>query len=481
MWKYSFLLPLMMLSNLLCGQAPLQLGSQRELFVDSYLIEILSDLEQRMHVPVNQGKVLDFDNPWEGNFSGYTTVIKDGNTYRLYYRGVREAGNDGNEQEVTCYAESADGVHWIKPSLGIYEINGTLENNVILANLAPASHNFSPFLDTNPQAKPSERFKAVAGTDKSGLIAFVSSDGIHWSKKQEKAVFTQGVFDSQNSAFWSESEKQYVCYFRIWSDGGFTQYKGYRSVGRTTSKDFINWSEPVAMTFGEGPLEHLYTQQTAPYYRAPQIYLAIGARFLPNRQVVSDEQAQLLGVNPKYYKDCSDAFIMSTRGGNIYERTFRESFIRPGIGLENWVSRSNYPALNVVETSPTEISIYVNENYAQPSAHLKRYTLRIDGFASLRAGMKGGYAVTKPFIFDGNKLEFNFSTSAAGEIRVEIQDSNGIPIPGFTADDFDLLIGNEIRRVVTWNGSSEVGSLTGKAIRLKIYLKDADLYSLKFE
>src|SRR5690606_9130878 len=117
---------------------------------------------------------------------------------------------------------------------------------------------------------------------------------------------------------------------------------------------------------------------------------------------------------------CSDAIIMSSRGGSVYDRTFTESFIRPGIGLENWVSRSNYPVLNVVQTSPTELSVYVNENYAQPSAHLKRYTLRIDGFASLQAGMKGGEALTKPFIFDGKELEINYSTSAAGEIRVEI-------------------------------------------------------------
>ena len=34
--------------------------------------------------------------------------------------------------------------------------------------------------------------------------------------------------------------------------------------------------------------------------------------------------------------------MMTTRGGNRYERTFMEWFIRPGIGNENWVSRTNY-------------------------------------------------------------------------------------------------------------------------------------------
>jgi hypothetical protein len=35
------------------------------------------------------------------------------------------------------------------------------------------------------------------------------------------------------------------------------------------------------MDFGKTPVEHLYTNQTAPYFRAPHIYVAIAARFMP--------------------------------------------------------------------------------------------------------------------------------------------------------------------------------------------------------
>jgi len=476
LWGFSlFPLPLMAQS-----EQPARIGNRRELLVDGYLLDRMNNVSQKLHHPVNEGAVLNFDKPWEGNFSGYCTIIKDGDLYRMYYRGIREAGKDGNDNEVTCYAESTDGIHWTKPSLGIYEIDGTLENNVILAHAAPATHNFSPFLDTNPNAKPTERYKAVGGTDKSGLIAYISEDGIHWKKKQEKAVFQTGVFDSQNVVFWSEHEGQYVCYFRTYADGGFTAYKGFRSVSRTVSKDFVNWSAPEAMTFGDTPLEHLYTQQTSPYYRAPHIYLAIGARFMPNRQVVSQEQAAELNVNPNYYKDCSDAILMSSRGGNKYDRTFMESFVRPGIGLENWVSRSNYPVLNVVETSPAEISLYLNENYAQPSAHIKRYSLRIDGFASLFAGYDGGQVITKPFIFDGSELEINYSTSAAGSVKVEILDEEEQPISGYSFPETQEIIGNEIARIVSWQKQKDVSELAGRPIRLKFYLKDADLYSFKF-
>lgn len=462
------------------AQEPLQIQDDRQLFVDHYLIDAMDNTELRLHHPVPEGAVLHFDKPWEGHFSGYSTIIKDGPLFKAYYRGVREAGSDGRDGETTCIALSTDGIHWTKPELGLFEVNGSKKNNIVLAHAAPVTHNFSPFIDQNPACKPEEKYKGVGGTSKSGLITYSSPDGIHWTKMQEEPVFTTGVFDSQNVVFWSESENQYVCYFRTWSDGGFTEYKGFRTVSRTTSKDFIHWTDPVKMTFGGTPPEHLYTQQTSPYYRAPQIYLAIGARFMPGRQVLSTAQAEALDVNPKYFKDCSDAFIMSTRGGDRYDRTFMESYIRPEIGLQNWVSRSNYPALNVVETGDTEMSLYVNENYAQPTAHLKRYSMRIDGFASLHAGYSGGTLVTKPLVFTGKELEINYSTSAAGSVRVEIQDEQGQPIPGFGLMDCQEIIGNELDRVVTWQENSNVQELAGRTVRLKIRLKDADLYAFKF-
>lgn len=458
----------------------IQLGNRRELFVDQYIIDKLSNVTRQLHAPRNEGPVLYFDKPWEGNFSGYSTIIKDGTQYRLYYRGVRESKGDGNENEVTCYAESADGINWVKPNIGIYTINGSRDNNVVLSNAAPATHNFTPFLDKNPDAKASERYKALGGVDKTGLMAFVSADGIHWRKLQEAPVFRKGVFDSQNVAFWSESEQQYVCYYRTWTEGGFTQYKGFRSVSRTTSKDFINWTEPVHMTFGNTAPEHLYTNQTSPYFRAPHIYLSICARFMPNRQVLTDEQVRELDVNPGYFKDCSDAILMSSRGGSSYDRSFMQSFIRPDIGLQNWVSRSNYPVLNVVQTNATELSVYVNESYAQPSAHIKRYSMRLDGFASLQAGFTAGEVLTKPFTFSGKALEINYSTSAAGYVRIELLDEKGKPIPGYSFNDCQEIIGNEINRMVTWNGKQDVSVLQGKMIRMKIYLKDADLFAFKF-
>jgi hypothetical protein len=235
------------------------------------------------------------------------------------------------------------------------------------------------------------------------------------------------------------------------------------------------------MTFGDTPHEQLYTNQTSPYYRAPQIYVSIAARFMKHRQVLTEEEAKALNVNPKYFKDCSDAIFMTTRGGNRYYRTFLESFIRPGIGLDNWVSRSNYPALNVVQTSPTEMSVYLNQDYAQPGAHLHRYSLRIDGFISVNAPYSGGELITKPVIFKGDEMVINFSTSAAGYVKVELQDADGKPIKGFELDRSKEIIGNEIEKKVTWKDSPDLKALNGKPVRIRFVMKDADLYSFRFK
>ena len=100
------------------------IGSGRELFVDYYLIDRLDGTRLILHHPHDEGPVLKFDQPWEGPFCGYCTVIKDQNKYRFYYRGLPQAGRDGSSREVTCYAESPDGIHITKPKLNLFSLNG---------------------------------------------------------------------------------------------------------------------------------------------------------------------------------------------------------------------------------------------------------------------------------------------------------------------------------------------------------------------
>ena len=459
------------------SEPPVPIDSRLELFTDDLLVDRLSGCSLKLHEPHAANIVLRFDAPWEGAFSGYVTVLQDGSRYRCYYRGNPTAGQDGSDTEVTCYAESSDGVTFTKPSLGLFDVRGSRSNNVVLAGMAPYSHNFSPFLDTRPGVPGAERYKALAGTSERGLRGFVSADGIRWSPIREKPLITRGAFDSQNVAFWSDSEGCYVLYFRTWTGGDF---HGFRTISRATSTNFLDWSEPKAMSFGDTPAEHLYTSQTHPYFRAPHLYVATPMRFLPGRRVLTTEQARTLGVDANYASDTAEAVFMTTRGGSRYSRIFLEGFIRPGPDLGNWASRAGLTALGIVPTGPAEMSLYKQAHYAQPSGHLVRYTLRTDGFVSVNAPFRGGEFRTRPMTFSGRELVLNFSTGAAGSLRAELQGQSGEPIPGFTLADSVEQIGDDLERVITWNGGREVGGLSGRPVRLRVVMKDADLYSLRF-
>jgi hypothetical protein len=373
--------------------------------------------------------------------------------------------------------------------VGLFEVRGTKKNNVVLANASPATHNFCPFLDERPGVAADERFKALGGTMESGLTAWKSAEGLRWQRLGSQPVMTKAMvpfkymFDSQNVSFWSSAERKYLCYFRVFEND-------IRRIVRSESDDFLHWSPPILMEYrhpsGTPPIEHLYTSQTHPYFRAPHLYVAIAARFMPGRRVLTDDQAAAIKVDPGYFKDTSDAIFMTTRPVEgeahhaFFDRTFLEGFIRGGIGPQNWVSRTGYPALNVVQTGPAEMSVYVNQDYAQPTAHLRRYSMRLDGFASLRADFQGGEMVTKPLVFAGRHLFLNFATSAAGGGKVEVQNADGQAWLGFSLTDCQEQIGNELDRRVTWKGGADLSAIAGKTIRLRFVLKDADIFAFQF-
>jgi hypothetical protein len=203
---------------------PLDIGSRLELFVDGYLIDAMRGLSLKLHSPQPAGTAISFDKPWEGNVSAYVTVINDGNRYRMYYRGsadpryIRRSALKPGEPEIpphpefTCYAESRDGIHWSKPSLELFKFNGSKENNILW--VGPEAHNFAPFIDGNPAAHASARYKAV-GRRQKGLTAFQSADGLHWTRIQEAPVITDGAFDSLNVAFWDSIRNHYVAIYPL--------------------------------------------------------------------------------------------------------------------------------------------------------------------------------------------------------------------------------------------------------------------------
>ena len=142
--------------------APIDVGSRLELFVDDHLIDqITGDAALHLHQPEPREVVLVTDEPWEGNTSGYYTVFQDDDRYRMYYRGAHFDTEERKRahEEVACYAESQDGIHWTKPGLGLFEFGGSTVNNIVLDGVG--THNFTPFKDLNPNCAPGAQYKAL--------------------------------------------------------------------------------------------------------------------------------------------------------------------------------------------------------------------------------------------------------------------------------------------------------------------------------
>ena len=245
---------------------PIDIGSRLQLLADSSLIDKISGGARRdLHRPTPQEVALVMDKPWEGNAVNYVTAFQDGKVYRLYYRGAdvrySKDGSRDTHRELTCYAESKDGIHWTKPSLGLFAFNGSKENNIVWDGIG--THNFTPFKDANPAAGANDRYKALGyGETKAGrgLFAFRSGDAIHWSLISETPVITKGAFDSQNLAFWDSTRNEYREYHRDFRNG--------RDIRTGTSKDFVHWTDPAFLEYSPGRISELYTNQILPYHRA---------------------------------------------------------------------------------------------------------------------------------------------------------------------------------------------------------------------
>jgi len=443
---------------------PLESGSRLELFVDEFVIDRLTGATRVLHSPEPQEVAIVYDAPWEGKACHYVTVFQDGPLYRMYYRGlpIIDFTREQTGPEVTCYAESTDGIHWTKPKLGLFESHGSKDNNLVWTGTG--AHNFAPFRDANPNCPADQQYKAVAGGP---LVALASPDGLHWAKMQEAPVITEGAFDSQNVAFYDTVRGEYRAYVRDFADG-------VRTIRTCTSPDFLHWTKPEWVGYGDTRKEHLYTNGTTPYFRAPHLFVAFPKRFIPDRV----KHPEL----PPSYAGLSEGVFMSTRDGYNFDRSFMEGWIRPGLDPENWWQRTNGPAWGVVQTGPTELSVYWVEHYENPrhECQLRRGTLRLDGFVSVNAPYAGGELLTKPLTFLGRELVLNYATSAVGSVQVEIQDAAGKPVDGFALAQCPKIYGDEVEHVVSWAGKTDVSTLAGQPVRLRFVLKDADLYSLQF-
>jgi len=496
---------------------------------DDYIVDTGRTTAARVqHHPEPMETVLEMDRPWEGNGCSYMSLVPDedakGRFFRLYYIACRfptleEVKTEKNWIDAlcrdlkACYAESRDGIHWTRPDLGICTFKGSKHNNIIADfSWGFPFDNWFVYKDTRPECPPDERYKALAevasrnnafdpkgqgvmndGSNKNGpyLWCFLSADGIHFRKGE--LVTAMGSFDSLNTVHRNEKTGEYHLYSR-----GFHQIQNdrhgdnwARDIRHSVSKDFRTWTVPKLLEYTDGAEEYpLYTNLVQPYYRNPEILIALPTRYVerrawtPNydRLPSSAHRKEIMGAfEAREGLALTDCIFMMSRDGQRFSRC-NEAFIRPGPEFPyNWVYGDCYPAYGFLLSSgrypgsDDELSflVYQNQMSDKLPSHVRRMRLRQDGFFSRQATYKDQVVVTKPLVFAGGEMLVNFSTSARGYMYVTIRDESGAELKSCE------LFGDKVDRVVGFTNGA-VADFAGKAVTVEFRMSDADLYSFRF-
>lgn len=479
------------------------IGSRREVCWDEALMDQADGIRVQMHKPERRNVVLECNMPWEGNCSGYFQVLNDNNMVRMYYRGSElNLDEDGEiiprHKAYFCYAESKDGKSFYRPDLGLVSYFGRKDNNILLDENID---NIAFFRDDNPACPPEEKYKGLRGNGKQQLMLYTSADGVNF--KQSRVLVDDGAYDSLNVCCWNAQEQRYYLFYRglhgedslngQWNEAiGDTMHNNIiRDVRVRTSTDFVHWDEPRMLQFvPEREDSELYTNQVQQYYRAKHMFIGFPTRYVDRYQDAQNfphlpdwkHRQRLIAKWGRSGTAMTDALVMTSRDGKTFRRT-DEAFLTAGIERgDNWYYGNGYPCYGMVETeadlpgAPREISMYMHDGYRVNDVKMYRYAIRLDGFFSWRCDYEPGKVVTKPMVFDGDRLSINFSTSAAGYVRIRLLDADGSALEGY---DSGNLFGDSVDRLVDFE--KPVEELAGKEVRMELTMRDADLYSFRFE
>ena len=480
----------------------IKIGSAKQLFLDDFLIEHKQGIRLKMNPPYQHTEpVIKADQPWEtspgAHLGGYHSALKEDGKIRVWYEfNWRKA--DQSPGRSMAYAESTDGIRFVKPTVGLISLNGDRKNNLLM----DYSRGAAVWLD--PQASPAQRYRNQYKSSPTDMAFYASGDGIHWNPTHTCQI---GKVDTRTSVLFDLANKRYLMYTRKW--GGNKSGTGHRMTRRLESDDLVTWrNESIVLeadyrdlaTYrshtGQPPVDYY----AALVFRYPDVHgpwIMITQTYWHWQQSPDKRKHGMYSVSWDCLKPGAiDARMAVSRDGEHFEFVGdRAPFLRLGPD-GSFYSRMVWAATPGPIRMGDELWFYFgggNANhfgYTDPAAKGKqrggvgRAVMRLDGFVSADAGFDGGQVITKPVVFAGKRLVLNLDTSAGGSVLVELQDKDGRPIDGYAAGQALPVIGNSVSLPVTWGDvnhpSGDVNRLAGKPIRVRFIMRDCKLYAFQF-
>lgn len=459
---------------------PINVG--RQLFVDDYLIES-TDLNSIQHYPVpgKSNPVLTPDKEWESNTSGpYAAPFSDGiwfdemdNKYKMWYL----AGKSNSGSYYTCYAESDDGIRWIKPDLGIFG-----NTNIVDTCNRDAS---TMWLDKS-EKDPLKRYKMFNVEHdriyrRFQVVLKYSYDGIHWSKGEAQSG---DIFD-RTTFFYNPFLRKWVLSMRSDSDIGRSRsYAEHEdpellvSLTHRMRKDVKDanitfWlgaddREPRNPRF-QGIDPQLYNLDAIAYESLMLGFFSIWQG--PDNDVTAKE-----GIQKR-----NEVLIGYSRDGFHWSRPSHKPFmgVNESPGAWNWANSQSVCGMPVIKND----SLYFYSsgrrlNLEKKDTHLSvgLYTLRRDGFVSMNAD-DSGYLTTRELKFSGKYLFINADIPEEGEMRVEVLDENNNVFKGYGKADCIPMKGNSTKYMIRWKGHDNILEFVNKPVHFRFLLTRGALYS----
>jgi len=432
---------LVALSMLITSSAP---GEEID-FADDHFIAAAIGVERTITVakklpePVIRG-----DKPWQQNPYTYGSVIYDDEQgiYKAWYQSINA---DFPVQTPILYATSKDGRKWEFPNLGIIEVNGSTNNNMVMT----VGHLYSPSVIKDDKAKdPARKYKLAywdigpggAYGGKGGMYVAFSPDGIHWTRYQgdtprivaEKRV--DSVSDVLDVMLDPKSGK-YLLYTKCWNWDGAKPL--YRMIARAESDDFTTWTRP--QTIVDTRKEDAKQPQT---YGMP----------------VFAHQGHYYGMLRVYHKPGNETIeieLTHSRDGVNFHRVAPGQAILPVGKSGTWDDGMVFTAPPIVRDDTVEI-FYGGwdgpHNTRNRNAAIGLATLPVDRLIAMTpTGAQGALRTTPLKIESGQAIVLNADTKN-GFVRASLLDEDGSTIPGYTLSDSRIIKGDDRALKLRWNG-----------------------------
>lgn len=472
------------------AETVIDVGNQKQVFLDGLFLNTKENVQLVMHKPYRDGQILiKPDQPWEMD-SGkkeqriglYSCVLKEDGLIRVWYDMAR--GKMSDEIRVG-YAESTDGIHFTKPKLGLHEVDGSKENNVVIAGLRLAG----AAVWKDPNASPEHRYKTQTKVYPSGRLRMHSSpDGIHWKLMSDLKV---GHIDTQNIILWEPSIERYLLFTRRWMKN-LDKPLRYRTVRRLESTDLKNWTNEKMIMEPDDTDRKTHDRKTK---RTPVDFYGGGVfKYTDNAYLMFTQStwAWMDWGDDGFGPATIDVQLAVSRDAEKFQRIGnRRPFISLGpegrfdsrfiwampnpirMGDEIWI----YYAASNRDHTPNSI---IDPAAGKELSGIGRAILRLDGFTSVDGDYTGGQFTTPPMQFTGDQLQLNVDAAGGGAVTVELLDKQGQPIPGFTHSDSIPIARNSVRMPVTWKGNPDLAALAGQPIRMRVRITNASLYAFQF-